>query len=124
MHFDQRTQAAFREFGLSAEEVADISDSVVEATAAEADAVERFFSGSETVYSDMDLTHSSAQFPEHRLAAIDFYTHGDDLRGYVRFEDWGVYVEDGRVLSESVVELTLGPEVHDRVRFVADREAL
>ena len=124
MHFDQRTQTALREFGLSTDEIAEISESVVGATAAEADAIEGFFSGLETVYSDMDLAHSSAEFPEHRLGAVDLYTHGADLRGYVRFENWGVYVEDGRVLSESVVELTLGPEVHDRVRFAADREAL
>jgi hypothetical protein len=124
MHFDQRTQTALREFGLSTAEIAEISESVVEATAAEADAIESFLSGVETVYSDMDLAHSSAEFPEHELAGVDLYTHAADLRGYIRFDGWGAYVEDGRVLSESVVELTLGPEVHDRVRFAADRNAL
>ena len=124
MHFDQRTQAALREFGLSTDEIAEISASVVEATTDEADAIARFLSGLETVYSDMDLAHSSAEFPEHDFAAVELYTHGADLRGYIRFENWGAYVEDGRILSESIVELTLGPEVHDRVRFAADREAL
>lgn len=124
MHFDPRTQTALREFGLTTEELVEISDAVAEATAAEANAIETFLSGLETVYSDMDLAHSSAEFPEHDLEYADLYTHGGDLRGYVAFDGWGVYVEDGRVLSESVVELTLGPTVHDRVRFAADRAEL
>ena len=65
-----------------------------------------------------------AEFPEHDLEGIDLYTHGADLRGYIDFGEWGAYVEDGRALSEAVVELTLGPTVHDRVRFAADRDAL
>lgn len=124
MHFDQRTQAALREFGLDTEEIAEISESVVDRTAADAERIERFFSGLETVYSDVDLAHSSAEFPEHGLEYVDLYTHGADLRGYVAFDGWGAYVEGGRVLSASVVELTLGPTVHDRVRFAADPEAL
>ena len=124
MHFDQRTQTALREFGLDTEEIAEISDSVVAAVSADADAIERFFSDLDTVYSDMDLAHSSAEFPEHGLEYVDLYTHADDLRGYVAFDGWGAPVEGGRVLSESVVELSLGATVHDRVRFAATREAL
>jgi len=124
MHFDQRTQAALREFGLDAEEIAEISESVVAAVSADADAIERFFSDLETVYSDMDLAHSRAEFPEHGLDYVDLYTHADDLRGYVAFDGWGAPVEGGRVLSESVVELSLGATVHDRVRFAATREEL
>jgi len=124
MHFDQRTQAALREFGLDTEEIAEISATVVDRVAADAEAIEGFFSAVETVYSDMDLAHSSAEFPEHGLEYVDLYTHGADLRGYVGFDGWGVPVEGGRVLSESVVELTLGPTVHDRVRFATTREAL
>lgn len=124
MHFDQRTQTALREFGLATEEIAEVSESIVESTAAEADAIESFLSGLETVYSDMNLAHSSAEFPEHDLEHIDLYTHAADLRGYIDFGDWGAYIEDGRVLSPSVIELTLGPEVHDRVRFAADRDEL
>lgn len=124
MHFDQRTQTALREFGLTTEEIADISDSVVKATAAEADEIETFFSGLETVYSDMSMAHSTAEFPEHDLDGVELYTHAADLRGYVDFGEWGAYVEDGRVLSPSVVELTLGPEIHDRVRFATDRDEL
>ncbi len=124
MHFDQRTQTALREFGLSTEEMTEISESVIESTAAEAGAIESFLSELETVYSDMELAHSSAEFPEHDLESVDLYTHAADLRGYINFGTWGAYVEDGRVLSESVVELTLGPEVHDRVRFAADRDEL
>ena len=124
MHFDQRTQTALREFGLAADEIAEISESVVGATAAEADAIETFLSGVDTVFSDMDLAHSSADYPEHDLEYVDLYTHGADLRGYVAFDGWGAYVEDGRVVAEAVVELTLGPTVHDRVRFAADRAEL
>ena len=124
MHFDPRTQTALREFGLTTEEIAEISDSIVEATAADAAAIDTFLSGLETVYSDMDPAHSSAEFPEHDLEHVDLYTHGADLRGYVAFDGWGVYVEGGRILSESVVELTLGPTVHDRVRFAAARTEL
>ncbi len=124
MHFDQRTQKALREFGLTTEEITDISESVVGSTAAEAEAIESFLSGLDTVYSDMDLAHSSAEFPEHELESVDLYTHAADLRGYINFGSWGAYVENGRVLSPSVVELTLGPEVHDRVRFSDDRTEL
>lgn len=124
MHFDQRTQQALREFGLSTEEIADISDAVVEATAEAADDLEAFFADIDTVYSDMELAHSANEFPEHGLEYVDLYTHADDLRGYIKFDGWGAYVEGGRVLSESVVELTLGPTVDDRVRFAADRDEL
>ncbi|MFT4883457.1 MAG: hypothetical protein ACI8U4_000963 [Natronomonas sp.] len=124
MHFDQRTQQALREFGLSTEEIDDISDAVVEATAEAADDLEAFFADLDTVYSDMELAHSANEFPEHGLEYVDLYTHADDLRGYIKFDGWGAYVEGGRVLSESVVELTLGPTVDDRVRFAADRDEL
>ncbi|MEF8807894.1 DUF7532 family protein [Natronomonas sp.] len=124
MHFDQRTQQAMREFGLSTEEIAEISDAVVEATAEDAGALEAFFADLDTVYSDMELAHSASEFPEHGLEYVDLYTHADDLRGYIKFDGWGAYVEGGRVLSESVVELTLGPTVDDRVRFAADRDEL
>ncbi|MDR9382011.1 MAG: hypothetical protein RI560_10140 [Natronomonas sp.] len=124
MHFDQRTQTALREFGLDTEEIAELSRSVADAAAADARDIERFFSGLDVVHSDMTLAHSSAEFPEHRLEYVDLYTHGADLRGYVAFDGWGVPVEGGRLLSDSIVELTLGPTVHDRVRFAADRDEL
>ena len=59
-----------------------------------------------------------------RVVRWSLYVHAADLRGYVRFDGWGAYVEDGRVLDDEVVELTLGPTVEDRVRFAADREHL
>ena len=124
MHFDQRTQRALREFGLSTAEIRKVSEAVVEATAEEAAALEAFFEGLGTVYSDMDRAHSAAEFPEHGLEYVDLYVHAADLRGYVRFDGWGAYVEGGRVLDEDVVELTLGPTVDDRVRFAADRDHL
>lgn len=124
MHFDQRTQAALREAGLSTDEIQAVSATVVEAAAEDADRLETFFADLDTVYSDMDQAHSTAEFPEHTVEYLDLYTHADDIRGYLRFDSWGVYVTGGRILSEDVVELTLGPTVNDRVRFAADRDAL
>ncbi|WP_336000973.1 DUF7532 family protein [Halorientalis halophila] len=124
MHFDQRTQRALREAGLSTDEIDAVSSAVVDATADAADALEDFFDGLDVVYSDMDLAHSTGDVAEHDVEYLDLYTHADDLRGYLRFSEWGVYVEDGRVLSETTVELTLGPTVHDRVRFATDTDAL
>ncbi|MFC7140456.1 hypothetical protein ACFQMA_11525 [Halosimplex aquaticum] len=124
MHFDQRTQAALRDAGLSTDEIREVSEAVVEATREDADALESFFDGLDAVYSDMDRAHSSAEFPEHAVEYLDLFTHADDIRGYLRFDSWGVPVEGGRVLSDDVVELRLGPTVDDRVRFAADRDAL
>jgi len=124
MHFDQRTQRALREFGLSTDEIREVSEAVVAATAEAAADLEAFFADRDTVYSDMDLAHSADEFPEHGLEYVDLYTHADALRGYVKFDGWGAAVEGGRVLSEGVVELTLGETVDDRVRFAADRDVL
>lgn len=124
MHFDQRTQQALREFGLSTDEIREVSEAVVASTAEAAADLEAFFADLETVYSDMDLAHAADEHPEHDLEYVDLYTHADDLRGYVKFDGWGAYVEGGRVLSDDVVELSLGETVHDRVRFAADRDAL
>ncbi|EMA54055.1 DUF7532 family protein [Halococcus thailandensis] len=124
MHFDQRTQRALSEAGLSTDEIAAVSDAVVEATDRDADRLEEFFAGLDTVYSDMDRAHSASEFPEHTVDYLDLFTHADDIRGYLRFDTWGVPVEGGRVLSEEVVELSLGPTVDGRVRFAADRETL
>ncbi|MFB6251702.1 MAG: hypothetical protein ABEI27_08470 [Halobellus sp.] len=123
MHFDQRTQAALREVGLSSEEVSEASDHVVEAVERDADRLREFFE-TDAVYSDMEKAHSAADVHEHDVAFIDLFTHGDDLRGYLRFDSWGVPVEGGRILSTDVVELSLGPTVHDRVRFARDEDAL
>ena len=124
MHFDQRTQTALREAGLSTEEIAAVSERVVAATEADADALESFFAGLDTVYSDMGLAHSASEHPEHSVDYCDLFTHADDIRGYLRFDSWGVPVTGGRVLSDDVVELSLGPTVDDRVRFAAAPDAL
>ncbi|WP_232700428.1 DUF7532 family protein [Halobacterium wangiae] len=129
MLFDQRTRAKLRVAGLSRDDVSDIERAVADEAAAEADRVEAFFDGLDTVYSDMDQTHSTAEFPEHDLDYVDLFTHSQDIRGFVRFDTWGAYVEGARVLTEAdgdpaVVELTLGPTVHGRVRFARDRAAL
>lgn len=125
MHFDQRTQQALRDVAdLSTEEIDAVSEAVVEATRADRERIEAFFDDVSTVYSDMDIAHSSDEIVEHELAFVDLYTHADDLRGYVSFDSWGVPVEGGRVLSADVVELSLGPTVNDRVRFATDRDAL
>lgn len=124
MHFTQREQAALRDAGLDQETIEAASNAVVEATRQAADELEAFFAELDTVYSDMDIAHSSSAIQEHSLDYVDLYTHADDIRGYVRFDTWGVPVEGGRVLTESKVELTLGPSVDGRVRFAADEDAL
>ena len=124
MHFDQRTQHALREMGLSTAEIEAVSEAVVEATAADADRLEALFEGKETVYSDMNRAHSSTNYPEHTVDYLDLFTHAADIRGYLRFDNWGVPVEGGRVLDEELVELTLGPTVNDRVRFAPDHDSL
>ncbi|WP_312910124.1 DUF7532 family protein [Natronosalvus caseinilyticus] len=124
MHFDQRTQRALREVGLETDDLRRASELVVEAVATDAAALESFFERHDTVYSDLDMAHSSAEFPKHAVEGLDLTTHAAEMRGWLRFDTWGVYVEDGRVLDEEHVELTLGPSINDRVRFAADRETL
>lgn len=124
MHFDQRTQQALRDAGLDASDLQAASEAVAEAVEAEAADLEAFFDDHDVVYSDMDQAHSAAEFPEHEVSHLDTYTHADELRGWLRFSGWGAYVEDGRMLDDDLVELTLGPTVHDRVRFAPTRERL
>jgi hypothetical protein len=124
MHFDQRTQAALREVGLDTEAIERASELVVEETEATARELEAFFTEHQTVYSDMELAHSTEPYPEHTVQTLDLTTHAADMRGWLRFDSWGAYVEAGRVLGDALVELTLGPTVHGRVRFAVDRERL
>ena len=123
MHFDQRTQAALRSVGLDDDEIREASDAVAVAVERDAERLRAFFDR-DTVHSDMEMAHSSGGPNEHAVAYLDVFTHGSDLRGYLRFDSWGVPVEGGRVLSDEVVELTLGPTVDGRVRFATDRDAL
>lgn len=122
MHFDQREQAALREVGLETDELRRASALVADAVEATAADLEAFFDR-ETVYSDMDLAHGADDHAEHTVRFLDTYTHAEELRGWLRFESWGVAVADGRVLSEDVVELTLEGR-HGRTRFAAAPEAL
>lgn len=124
MHFDQRTQKALREVGLEQETIIEVSDRVAELVSEDATELEGFFADHDTVYSDMELAHGRAAFPEHTVEYCDLFTHGADIRGYLRFDSWGVPVEGGRVLGEDLVELSLGPTVNDRVKFAASRDAL
>jgi len=124
MHFTQREQAALRDAGLDQDTIKAASEAVVEATKQAAADLEAFFADLDTVYSDMDIAHSSSDIQEHALDYVDLYTHADDIRGYVRFDSWGVPVEGGRVLTDEKVELTLGPTVEERVRFAGDEDAL
>jgi hypothetical protein len=123
MHFDQRTQQALRDVGLSGEEIREASDLVTAAVDRDADRLREFFDR-DVVYSDMEMAHSAGGINEHAVEFLDLFTHGADLRGYLRFHTWGVPVEGGRVLSGGVVELTLGPTVDDRVRFARDADDL
>lgn len=147
MHFDSRTQQALREAGLSTDDLRAVDERVKALVAADADALAAFFAANDTVYSDMDLAHGADDVVEHDVDHLDCYTHGDELRGYLKFETWGVPVEGGRPLDDGadedgetggsdgggpdadgspprVVELTLGPTVDGRTRFAADRDAL
>jgi hypothetical protein len=125
MHFDPRTQRALREAGLDADELRAAADRVAELVREEAAALEAFFAEDGPFYSDMETAHDHGGGPrEHATAELDAYTHAADLRGYLSFGSWGVYVEDGRTLDDGTVELTLGPTVHDRVRFARDPDAL
>lgn len=141
MLFEQRTRAKLRAAGLDDETLRRIESEVAADARLEADIVSDFFADLDVVYSDMDQTHSRADYPEHDLAFVDLYTHSQDIRGYVRFETWGAWIEGARVLrteedgahrdsertngdAVQLVELELGPTVHDRVRFARDRAAL
>ena len=124
MHFDQREQQALREAGLSTEEMEAASDRVADLVDGAAAELESFFEAHETLHSDLSMAHSSSDFSTHEDARLDLYTHAAELRGWLRFETWGAFVEDGRVLNEEVVELTLGPTVHERVRFATTPDAL
>ena len=124
MHFDQRTQAALRDVGLTTEEIRTASDAVADAVERDAETIRAFFECEETVYSDMEMAHSADEIQEHEVAFVDLFTHGSDLRGYLRFDSWGVPVEGGRVLSDETVELSLGPTVDARVRFARDPDPL
>ncbi|WP_122090657.1 DUF7532 family protein [Halalkalicoccus subterraneus] len=124
MHFDQRTQRALREAGLDQDAIIEVSDRVAELVEEDATQLEAFFAEHDTVYSDMELAHGREEFPEHAVEFCDLFTHGADIRGYLRFDTWGVPVEGGRVLSDGLVELSLGPTVDARVKFAASRDAL
>ncbi len=124
MHFDQRTQRALRDAGLDADGIEAASDAVVSATEETAGDLVEFFDGRDIVYSDMDMAHAASDYPEHAVEYLDLTTHADEMRGWLRFDTWGAYVEDGRVLDDDLVELTLGPTIHDRVLFADTRERL
>lgn len=124
MHFDQRTQKALREVGLGREDLRKASKLVTEAIQRDAEQLETFFADGGTFYSDMEMAHSASDIQEHDVEYLDLFTHGSDLRGYLRFGSWGVPVEDGRILTDEKVELRLGPTVNDRVRFARDADEL
>ncbi|MEF8840305.1 MAG: hypothetical protein V5A62_01580 [Haloarculaceae archaeon] len=124
MHFDQREQAALREAGLSTEEMEAASERVAGLVDEAATDLEAFFERHDRLHSDLSMAHSSSEFSTHESARLDLYTHAADLRGWLRFETWGTFVEDGRVLDDDLVELKLGPTVHERVRFATSPDAL
>jgi hypothetical protein len=124
MHFDPRTQDALRAVGLDDDDLERASTLVAEAVERDAAELTAFVDAHGTLYSDMDLAHGASDVHEHAVDYLDVYTHAADLRGYLRFDSWGVYVEGGRPLSETRIELTLGPTVNDRVRFATDPDEL
>jgi len=122
MHFDPREQAALRAVGLDDDDLRRASERVRESTDETADALREFFDAHDELYADLDRAHSDATVEAVDVDHVDLYTHGGEIRGYLRFDSWGAYVEGGRVLSSTTVELSLGPTVDDRVRFAVDRE--
>ena len=130
MHFDQRTQSALREVGLDTEDLEEASALVAAAVDDAAAELAAFFDAQDVYYSDMDMAHAASDHPDHEISHCDLTTHAAELRGWLRFASWGAFVEDGRVLERDadgdpvVVELSLGPSVHERVRFAPTREAL
>lgn len=113
-----------REVGLDRERLRKASKLVTEAVQRDAEELEAFFEDGGTFYSDMEMAHSASDVQEHDVEFVDLFTHGADLRGYLRFGSWGVPVEDGRILSDEKVELRLGSTVNARVRFARDEDAL
>lgn len=139
MHFDGRTQQALRESGLDAEAIAAAADRVADLVDRDAERLREFFAADGPFHSDMELAHSTAETQTHPTADVELFTHGGDLRGYLSLDGWGVPVEDGRVLRTAddaadaetdeeggpvLVELSLGPTIHDRVRFARDEGEL
>ncbi|KAB1186787.1 MULTISPECIES: hypothetical protein [Haloferax] len=124
MHFDPREQAALREVGLDTDDLREASEHVSAAVDADADRLAAFFGDGGTFYSDMEMAHSASDVQEHTVDHIDLYTHGASLRGYLKFDSWGVPIEGGRILSEETVELSLGPTVDARVKFARDPDDL
>lgn len=101
MLFDARTREHLRDAGLTRDDLRRIEDAVAADARETADAVESFFDAHDVVYSDMDLTHAKHDRPEHDVDYCDLFTHSQDIRGFLRFETWGVYVEGTRVLREA-----------------------
>ncbi|ELZ75534.1 DUF7532 family protein [Haloferax larsenii] len=124
MHFDPREQAALREVGLDTDDLRTASDLVSDAVDSDAERLDQFFGDGGTFYSNMEMAHSASDVQEHTVDHVDLYTHGAELRGYLKFDSWGVPIEGGRILSEDVVELTLGPTVDGRVKFARDADDL
>jgi hypothetical protein len=124
MHFDQRTQAALRDVGLSRAEIREASEAVSDAVDRDAGALEAFFERGGQFYSDMEMAHSASDVQEHAVEYLDLYTHGAEIRGYLRFDSWGVPVEGGRLLGDDTVELSLAGTVNDRVRFARESDEL
>lgn len=124
MHFDPREQAALREVGLDTDDLRAASEHVTEAVAEDAERLAAFFGDGGTFYSDMEMAHSASEIQEHTVDHVDLYTHGADLRGYLKFDSWGVPIEGGRILSEAVVELSLGPTIDGRIKFARDANDL
>ncbi|MEE6211065.1 hypothetical protein U3A55_13010 [Salarchaeum sp. III] len=129
MLFDQRVRAELHDAGVDPATLREVEERVAADARETAARVEDFFESHATVYSDMDLTHSSSEYPEHAVEYADLFTHSQDIRGFLRFDTWGAYVESARVLDKengtpTFVELKLGQAVHDRVRFAPDRARL
>lgn len=107
MSFHPRLRRALREAGVSQDTLREAFEAAASSAERVAEQLAAFFE-CETCYSDMDLTHSAEEYPEHTVEYGDLFTHSEEVRGWLRFDSWGVSVEEGRILSDEVVELALG----------------
>jgi len=125
MHFDPRTGLAFREVALSTPEIETVAKLVSRVIREGAMFFETSFEWMKTALPDMSPAHSDGNYPEDAPEYVDLSPDVADFRGHVRLDGWGAPVEDGRVLKDgTLVELSPGPTVDDRIRFAHGRSAL
>lgn len=122
MYFVQRTRRTLAGVGLGRNEPGWASGAVVEAPTAHATR-ETLFDGSDVGYSSGGPFHLAYLGRDGRSHVS--IPPGGDVGGWPRTTTRGGDTSDSaRHREDGAVERTLGPPVHDRVRFATDRAAL